>query len=248
MSGRSHAHRCNIHLKGGTGKSTAAINLGAALAGKRRVLLIDLDGQRTLSFGLGLDGAEPTALDWLNNETIAPVQTAVKNLDLIPGDIGMFRLTANVDIFAPSLKRIRSLEYDLVLMDCPPSLGVASVQAILNSDRVLMPTLCEPASLKGLSDALSLIRGENDRIPVDVLRCRYRRQLVLTREADDLLVEGATDLGYSLLYATIPENISVSEAIAQQQPVSEYAPNSTGARAYKSLAKEVAKSWGCHEQ
>lgn len=234
-----------FNLKGGTGKSTGAINLGAALAtGKRRVLLIDLDGQRTLSFGLGKDGTEPTSLNWLQGEDVTPVPTPVKNLDLIPGDIGMFRLTAGSDIFAPSLKRIRPLGYDMILMDCPPSLGVASVQAILNSDRVLMPTLCEPASLKGLSDALGLIRGENDSIPVDVLRCRYRRNLVLTREADDLLVEGATDLGYSLLYATIPENISVSEAIAQQCPVLEYAPNSTGAKAFKSLAREVVKAWG----
>jgi len=234
-----------FNLKGGTGKSTGAINLGAALAtGKRRVLLVDLDGQRTLSFGLGKDGADPTALDWLGGDDVAPVPTGVKNLDLIPGDIGMFRLTASSDIFAPSLKRIRPLGYDLVLMDCPPSLGVISVQAILNSDRVLMPTLCEPASLKGLSDALKLIRSENEAIPVDVLRCRYRRSLVLTREADDLLVEGATDLGYSLLYATIPENISVSEAIAQQCPVLDYAPNSTGAKAFKSLAREVVKAWG----
>lgn len=234
-----------FNFKGGTGKSTTVLNLGAALAkSKLNVLLIDLDGQRTLSFGLGLDGQQPTALSWLTtDEKITPLPTQIRNLSLIPGDIGMFRLTASDDLFTPFLKRIRPLGFDIVLMDCPPSLGVASVQAILSSERVLVPTLCEPAALKGLSEAVSLIRDEKNSIPIDVLRCRYKRTLVLTREADDLLVGSTEDLGYHLLYTCIPENINVAEAIAQQKPVLEYAPNSSGSIAYKSLAKEVLKLW-----
>lgn len=229
------------NLKGGTTKSTTAINLGASLArSKYKVLLIDLDGQRTLSFGVGMDGATPTVLDWLDGK-MEPLETSVKNLLVIPGNIGMFRIgDAN---FAKSLKGLIPLELDVLLLDCPPNLGFASVEAILNSDRVLLPTLCEPASLKGLSEAIELIRGDSPDKPVDVLRTRYKRTLVLTREADDLLVESAEDLGYRLLYTTIPENISVAESIAQQQPVTEYAPESTGAMAYKSLAKEVSKIW-----
>ena len=231
------------NLKGGTGKSTTAISLGASLAKlKQKVLTVDLDGQRTLSFGWGLDGAEPTALDWLTSDTTDPLQTSAKNVWLIPGDIGMFQLAADQDIFAPSLNRL--IGFDVVLMDCPPSLGVVSVQSILNSDRVLLPTLCEPAALKGLSDAVTLIRSENVDLPIDVLRVRYKPRLVLTREADDLLIGAAEDLGYRLLHTTIPENIALAESIAQQKPISDYDPKSSGAIAYKSLAKEVSKVWG----
>jgi len=90
-----------FNFKGGTGKSTTTLNLGAALAkAKYRVALIDLDGQRTLSFGLGMDGKQPTALEWLTSKkAIAPLATDVKNLSLLPGDIGLFRLTADTDLF-----------------------------------------------------------------------------------------------------------------------------------------------------
>jgi chromosome partitioning protein len=235
-----------FNFKGGTGKSTTALNLGAALAkSKYKVAVIDLDGQRTLSFGLGMDGKQPTALDWLTSqESIAPLPTAVKNLSLIPGDIGLFRLVAEQDLFTPSLNRLIPLGFDVILMDCPPSLSVASVQAILSSDRVLVPTLCEPAALKGLSEAVELIRGENISIPIEVVRTRYKNRLVLTREADDLLIESAEDLSYRLLHTTIPESVQVAESIAQQQPILDYASGSAGAVAYRSLAKECIKLWG----
>ena len=233
-----------FNLKGGTGKSTTALNLGAAIASpKRRVLLIDLDGQRTLSFALGMDGQSPTALDWLTSEGLfTPLATNTKNLSLIPGDIGLFRLSAESDLFAPALKRLTGF-FDVALMDCPPSLSVASVQAILSSDRVLVPTLCEPAALRGFSEAITLIRGERPELPIEALRVRYKPRLVLTREADDLLIESSVEMDYRLLHAVIPENISVAESIAVQKSVLDYASNSSGAKAYQSLAKECSKLW-----
>ena len=230
------------NLKGGTSKSTTALNLGAEIArAGYETVLIDLDGQRTLSFSLGLDGAEPTILDWLEGEG-KPLSTSVKKLHLIPGDIGMFKLSADKDLIAPSLKGL--IGFDVCLMDCPPSLGLPSVQSVLNSDRVVMPTLCEPASLKGISEAIGLIRGERPDVPIEVLRARYKNRLVLSREADDMLIAGSVDLDYRLLHSTIPENIAIAESTAQQVPVADYDAKSAGAVAYRSLAKECLKVWG----
>jgi chromosome partitioning protein len=231
-----------FNFKGGTAKSTTTINLGACLAtSKRKVLLIDLDGQRTTSFGLGLDGDLPTALNWLNNDEVQPHLTGTKNLWLIPGDLGMFQLETEDDLFTPALTKLTG--FNMCLMDCSPGLGVASVQAILTSDRVLMPVICEPAVLKGLSEAVELIREERPDVPIDVVRVRYRPQLVITREADNLLSEAAEELNYRLLKTTVPENIAVAEAIAHQQPVTAYSSRSSGAKAYKALATECLEVW-----
>ena len=231
-----------FNFKGGTAKSTTTLNLGACLAtSKRKVLVIDLDGQRTLSFGLGLDGDAPTALNWLGEGEVQPIATNTKNLWLIPGDLGMFQLDTDSDLFTPALAKLT--EFDVCLMDCSPGLGIASVQAILSSDRVLMPVICEPAVLKGLSEAVQLIREERPDAPIDVVRVRYRPKLVITREADNLLAEAAQELNYRLLKTTVPENISVAEAIAHQQPVTEYAPRSSGAKAHKALAREYLGVW-----
>lgn len=226
-----------FNFKGGTGKSTTVLNLGACLANpNRKILLIDLDGQRTLSFGLGLDGDNPTALDFLQHQTITPLETSVKNLALIPGALQMFNLTADSDLFTPALAKI--IGFDICLMDCSPGLGIASVQAILTSDRILIPVIGEPAVLKGLSEAIQLIRGERPDVPIDVLRVRYRSRLLLTKESDELLNTGASEFGYRVLKTIVPENIAIAEAIAHQKPITLYAPKSPGAKAYKNLAKE----------
>ena len=233
-----------FNFKGGTGKSTTALNLSVALArAKLKTLVVDLDGQRTLSFGMGHDGDAPTSLEWLHGEKITVIEIE-KNLSLLPGHLGLFKVLTDKDLIGKALKQLKVLDLNTCLMDCPPSLGVVPVQAILNSDRILLPTLCEPAALKGLSEAIALIREESPNKPIDVLRTRYKPRLVLTREADELLQASAGEFGYTLLSTVIPENIPVAEAIAQQQSVIDYSKNSTGSKAYKALAKEVIKLWG----
>ncbi|MBR8832124.1 MAG: Sporulation initiation inhibitor protein Soj (plasmid) [Chroococcopsis gigantea SAG 12.99] len=231
-----------FNFKGGTGKSTTVGNLGACLCTRdRSIVLIDLDGQRTLSFSLGLDGDLPTALDFLSEREVTPIETSVRNLWLIPGALEMFQLSADEDLFTPALDRLSG--YDICLMDCSPGLGVSSVQAILSSDRILIPVICEPAVLKGLSEAVQLIRGDRPEVPIDVVRVRYRPRLVMTKEADDLLTEAAPELNFRLLKTCIPEGVAVAESIAHSVPVTVYAPRSAGAKAYKSLAKEYLKVW-----
>jgi chromosome partitioning protein len=231
-----------FNFKGGTGKSTTTLNLGASLAtSKRRVLLIDLDGQRTLSFALSMDGQQPTALEWLTEGKASPLETDFDNLWLIPGDLGMFQLVADSDLFTPALSKLSG--FDVCLMDCSPGLGTASVQAILKCDRILIPVINEPAVLKGISEAGQLIREERPDVPIDVLRCRYRPRLVITKEADELLTEAASELGYRLLKTVIPDNIAVAEAIAHSAPVISYSSRSSGAKAYRLLAKECLEGW-----
>ena len=231
-----------FNFKGGTAKSTTTLNLGASLAtSRRKILLIDLDGQRTLSFGMGMDGKQPTAFEWLTEGFASPLPTAIKNLWLIPGDLGMFQLKADSDLFTPALRKLS--EFDVCLMDCSPGLGVASVQAILVSDRILIPIICEPAVLKGLSEAVQLIQEERPDVPIDVLRVRYRPRLVITSEAEELLADAAAELGYRLLSTVVPENVAVAEAIAHCSPVTTYLSRSAGAKAYKALASECVRIW-----
>ena len=164
------------------------------------------------------------------------------NLSLIPGDLGLFQLVADRDLFTPALLPYAD-GYTIALLDCPPTLGVVSSQALMTSDRILIPILGEPAALKGLSEAVQLIRNDRPAVPIDVLRCRYRNQLILTKQSNAILEQGSQELGYQLMTTIIPENVAVSEAMGPQIPVSQYAPKSAGTTAYKQLAKECLKVW-----
>jgi chromosome partitioning protein len=230
------------NLNGGTSKSCTVQNLGAELArAHQRTVLIDLDGQGTLTYALGMEGAAPTVLDWIEGKA-HPLTTDVEHLYLVPGDVGMFQMTDGEGLMAPALERLKG--FDLCLMDCPPSLGFAAVQAVLSADRVLVPTLCEPASLKGVADAVQFIHEERPGLPIDVVRARYRSRLVLSRDMDIQLAVQSVAAGYGLLETTLPENIAIAEAIAQQVPVCDYDPHCAGTLAYRQLAMEVLQVWG----
>jgi len=229
------------NLKGGTGKSSTAQNLGAELvAAKFRTVLIDLDGQRTLSYSFGMNKSSPNVLDWLERRG-QPLLTGMDGLYLVPGDIGMFQISSEEDVLGQALNRLKG--FDVCLMDCPPSLGAPTLQAIWNADRLLMPTLMEPASLKGLAEAVELIKDERQDLPIDILRSRYKPRLRISREAAEQLLEGVKQSRYTLLKTAIPENVAIAEAMARQVPVSDYLAGSVGAAAYRDLAQEVASLW-----
>jgi chromosome partitioning protein len=229
------------NLKGGTGKSSTAQNLGAELAAAAfKTVLIDLDGQRTLSDSFGMDKATPNVLDWLEGKG-QPLLTEVDRLYLVPGDIGTFQLSSEDDQLRQSLNRLKG--FNVCLMDCPPSLGAPTLQAIWNADRLLLPTLAEPASLKGLKEAVELIREERPSLPIDVLRTRYKPRLVISRESVEQLMKGEQQANYSLLTTTIPENVAIAEAFSYQVPVREHASTSVGTLAYQLLVKELIQTW-----
>ena len=117
------------------------------------------------------------------------------------------------------------------------------MQAVWNADRLLLPTLAEPASLKGLREAVELIREERPSLPIDVLRTRYKPRLVISRDAVEQLIKGEQAAEYTLLTTAIPENVAIAEAFAHQVPVNEHASSSVGTLAYQLLAQEVVTAW-----
>ena len=227
-----------FNFKGGVGKSTTVGNLGASLAtNKRPVLLLDLDPQRSLSFATGTEGKSPTVLDLLKGKKVAPVPTSRPHLSIFPAHFDLLNFPVTDGLIGTSLKGIKG--YEVILIDCPPAINATSVEAILSSDLLMIPIVCEPAVLKGVAEAIELIREEKPSLPIKVLRGRYRPRLVLTREADQLLTKGAKELNFELLKTTIPDNIAIAEAVSSQVSVLEYAPSSVGAKAFKKLAKEM---------
>ena len=232
-----------FNLKGGTGRTTTTLNLAANFAPHLKTCLVDLDGQRTLTYGLDMDGATPTIIDHLKGDNVLDLLAVegVDNRTLIPGDLRTFSFLPDRDLMGPLLDRLKGI--DLVLFDCPPSLSPLTVQALMYCDRTLITTLCEPASLRGLVETISLIRGDDPSTPIDVLRTRYRGNLTLTKEADRLLIEASHSLSFNLLHAVIPENVAIAEAFSHGEPVSTYAPRSKGAVAYGTLAHELSSLW-----
>jgi len=242
---------CN--QKGGVGKTTSTINLGAAMAGYgRRVLLIDLDPQGALSVGLGVPvyTIEHTVYDVLMGDVPAAdviMHTAVPGLDLMPSNIGLsaaeIALVNEVGREYVLQGALRSLgnTYDIVLIDCQPSLGLLTVNALAAANSVIIPLECEYFALRGVALLQQTIDKVKARINPNLyieglLPTKYDARTVHTREVLARVREAFTDQVFD---TTISRTIKFPETSAAGLPITSYAPTSTASQQYQRLAREV---------
>jgi chromosome partitioning protein len=242
-----------VNQKGGVGKSTTTMNLGAYLAlhGKK-VLLIDMDPQANITSGLGFRPENQRkniyqALSAKIRLDEAIISTSIVGLDLIPATPDLaaatIELVEAVDrefVFYNAIKVIHE-KYDFVLIDCPPSLGLLTVNSLTASDKILIPIQCEYYALEGLKqlmESISLIKAnlkENIEIMGAVLTMFDKRNQL----SHQVVKEVRRHFPGHVFDSIIPRNVSLAEAPSFGKTILEYAPESSGAKAYNYLAREV---------
>lgn len=240
--------------KGGVGKTTTCVNVTASLAAtKRRVLLIDLDPQGNATVGCGVDLAQQalTINEVLLNECSAQsalVKTKF-SFDLLPGnhrltvsEVKLLQMARREFCLRTALRDIID-QYDFVLIDCPPSLNMLTVNALVAADSVLIPMQCEYYALEGLTALLSTIErlrsSANPRLQIEgLLRTMYDGRNRLTREVSDELLSHFQD---KVFQTVVPRNVRLAEAPSHGLPVLIYDKFSQGAAAYLALAAEIVR-------
>ena len=243
---------CN--QKGGVGKTTSTINLGAALAEcDRRVLLVDFDPQGALSVGLGVNaydldltvynllmqpGVKTT--DVLVKTNVAGLDLLPSNIDLSAAEVQLVSEVAREQSLQRVLRQVRD-EYDYILIDCQPSLGLLTVNALTAAHGVIVPLECEFFSLRGLAMLIDTVEKVKDRLNPDlelegILATMYDARTVHSRQVLSRVVEAFGDKVYETV---ISRTVRFPETTVAGEPITTWAPGSGGAKAYRALAREV---------
>ena len=235
------------------GKTTTAINLGACLAQEgRRVLLVDIDPQGNATSGLGINGNDQATSIYEVLIGQAEVQqaimpTALANMDLLPAgqrlsgaEVELVGMMARETRLKTSLAAVRE-QYDFILVDSPPSLGLLTINALTASDSVLIPLQCEYLALEGLTQLIGAIRLVQDHLNPSlriegVLLTMFDARLNLSQQ---VAAEARKFFAERVYQTVIPRNVRLSEAPSFGKPIVLYDPHSTGADSYRDLAREV---------
>ncbi len=242
-----------MNQKGGVGKTTTAVNLAACLAeAGKKVLLVDMDAQGNATSGIGIDKEEIelSGYDVLINGVKAKEavrKTAVKKLHVLPANIALAGAEVELVNMVSRETRLRDAlsplrkKYDYVLIDCPPSLGLLTVNALTAADSVLVPIQCEYYALEGVAQLLQTIRSVtanwNPGLRLEgILLTMFDGRTNLSLQVAQEVKEYFGDKVYRTL---IPRNVRLSEAPSYGEPIIVYDPRSKGAEVYRELAKEV---------
>ncbi len=239
-----------INQKGGVGKTTTAVNLAAALAVYRRVLLVDLDPQANASSGVGIRNPERSVYDVLVGDVAARhaiVESSIPQLKVLPASVDLAGAAVELDASSDNLQLLSKAligarpNFDFIVVDAPPSLGALTLNALVAAEQLIIPLQTEYYALEGIAsmtDTVERIQSSyNPELRVlGILLTMFDARTNLSRDVE---ANVRSFFAERVFKTVIPRNVRLAEAPSHGQPIFQYAPQSQGASAYRSLAEEV---------